>query len=443
MPLVTGANPLKIDIQPLQFVGLNRRENIRDEQIADGINIGSETLPKISPRLPREDLGYTLSDPQDLFSAGGKLAWVDGTNFYYDGVLKGTVTAGKKSMVDFNGHIVIFPDKKYYCYNSANVDYDTFGSFTAPDLDYVTTHYNRVFGCKGDSIRGSKWGDFKSWEDFSGEEDDSWAVDVVTKGDFTGIYTFQDHVIFFKSDYMTELYGAYPSQFKTVDVGKFGITDQRAVAEGNGYLLFVDKDGVKQYTGGVPKLVSDELDETYVDSALVSDGRRFYLFNNNGINNKLYMFDLRTMTWLPEDDLDVVAFTEIERTVYALDSSGKIWKFNSGSYDDIEWEFTTKEFDMNSFFKKSVSNVKIKAKMETASTVEVFLSSNGGEFKRLEIYNHYDDDSYKEIYCLVKTGRLSRFQIKVKGVGKSIVSGMVEYSFRSDKQIKNDYYTTN
>ena len=242
---------------------------------------------------------------------------------------------------------------------------------------------------------------------------------------------------------MTELYGAYPSQFKTVDVGVFGLVDQRAVAEGNGYLFFVDRDGVKQYTGGIPKPMSDELDEIYNDSALISDGRRFYLFNDNGTNKKVYTFDLRTQTWLPEDDLDVVAFTTIERTVYALDSTGKIWQFNSGSYNDIEWEFTTKEFDMNSFFKKSVKKIKLKAEMEEASTIEVYLSSNGGEFKRIKNYNHYDDDDYKEIYCNIKTGRLSRFQIKIKGVGKSIVSGMAEYSFRSDKQKKNDYYTTN
>jgi len=187
---------MKIELQPLNFIGLNKRENVKDDQIVDGVNVGSEALPKMSPRLPREDLGYSLSDPQDLFSAGGKLAWVDGTSFYYDGVEKGTVTAGKKSMVDFNGHIVIFPDKKYYCYNSNNVDYDEFGSFTAPDLDYITTHYNRVFGCKGDSIRGSKWGDFKTWDDFSGEEDDSWATDVVTKGNFTVYIHFQTMLYF-------------------------------------------------------------------------------------------------------------------------------------------------------------------------------------------------------------------------------------------------------
>jgi len=434
MTLVTRAKAVKIEVQPLQFSGLNKKEVINDDEISSGSNIGSDNLPKLSPRLPREDLGYTLTTPKDLFSAGGKLAWVDGTSFYYDGVSKGTVTATKKSMVDFNGHIVIFPDKKYYCYDSDNIAYDTFGTFTAPDLDYVTIHYNRVFGCKGDSIRGSKWGDFKEWEDFTGEQDDSWATDVVTKGDFTGIFTYQDHVIFFKSDYMTELYGAYPSQFSLIDVGRYGITDSRAVAEGNGYLLFVDKDGVKQYTGGIPKPVSDKLNEIYGSSALVSDGTRFYLFNNDGANNKVYVMDLRTMTWLPEDTLNVVAFTDIARTVYALDTSGKIWKFNSGTSTDIEWSFTTKEFDMNSFFKKVVKKIKIKAKMDLGAILKVFVNKNGTGFEPFNEFVYHSADDYREIYCLIDLERSNRFQVRIDGIGKSIVSGMVEYSFRSDKR---------
>lgn len=440
MSLITNAEPIKIDILPLDFVGINRKDNIADNEISDGFNLGFENLPKISTRLPREKLSYSLTDPQDLFSAGGKLAWVDGTNFYYDGVLKGTVTAGKKSMVDFNGHIVIFPDKKYYCYNSANVDYDTFGSFTAPDLDYVTTHYNRVFGCKGDSIRGSKWGDFKTWDDFSGEADDSWAVDVVTKGNFTGIYTFQDHVIFFKSDYMTELYGTYPAQFQTVDVGKFGITDQRAVAEGNGYLLFVDKDGVKQYTGGVPRKISEKLDLDYDESALISDGKRFYLYNKDGTTDKIYVYDIDYGSWLPEDDLEVVAFTEIERVVYALDTDGNIWKFNSGSFGETEWGFTTKQYDMNSFFKKTVRKIKLRLEMDTNSVANVYVNINGEGFVKYGEYTNTDGNPFKEFYTLIDLRRANRFQIAIIGEGKAVVSGLVEYSFRSDKPV--DYTPT-
>jgi len=565
MSLVSGANPVKIETQPLQFKGLNKKEVIADNEISSGQNIGFEALPKISPRFPREKIGSTWPNPKDLFSAGGKLVHVDGTDFYYDGIRKGTVTATKKSMVDFNGHIVIFPDKKYYCYKIGNPDVGTFGSFetavvdggiigigngvqtdfrynsgqvlnnvyldevettdyteedgvitfgstpidggnigtgngintkftysytdvldavyldgvettaytdlngainfdtapgeyvavtvdylesdvgseivvtvdytsTTPDLDYVTTHYNRVFGCKGNTIRGSKWGDFKVWEDFSGEQDDSWATDVASEGDFTGIYTYQDHVIFFKSNYMAELYGAYPSQFELIDVGAFGLIDQRAVAEGSGYLFFVDKDGVKQYTGGIPKLMSDELNETYVKSALISDGTKFYLFNYNGTSNKIYVFDLRTMTWMPEDNLDIVAFTEIEKDVYAFDTSGDIWKFNSGSSSGIVWNFETKEFDMNTFYRKVVRKLKVSIKMDAGANISLRISKNGGTFKVLSSYTNGSFSNYKEIYQLIDLDRVNRFKIKISGLGKSIVTGVFEYSFRSDKK---------
>ena len=96
------------------------------------------------------------------YSVGNKLCWVDGTKFVYDGVVKGTVTAGKKSMAEYFGIILIFPDKKYYNYNT-----DTFGTIpNCPDIKYICVHNNRAFGVGGNGFYASKLGDPLTWNYF-------------------------------------------------------------------------------------------------------------------------------------------------------------------------------------------------------------------------------------------------------------------------------------
>ncbi len=105
----------QVEVRPLLFQGLNKREMIEDNELADGINLDTELLPAISPRQPMQLL-RTLAAPESFTIINGKQVYVDGTNFLYDGVVKGTVTSGLKTMLDFNGNVLIFPDKKYYDY---------------------------------------------------------------------------------------------------------------------------------------------------------------------------------------------------------------------------------------------------------------------------------------------------------------------------------------
>ena len=169
-------------VKQLIFAGLNKKEMIDDKELSGGINLDSELVPAASPRKPI-NLLRTLVSPQAFCMINNKQVYVDGTNFYYDGVAKGTVALGNKSMVDFNGNIVIFPDLKYYDYIEG-----VFGTFICPyEIDFATVHYNRIFGIKGSNVYASKVGDFKVWDDYSGTAMDSWAADVYSPGDFTGI----------------------------------------------------------------------------------------------------------------------------------------------------------------------------------------------------------------------------------------------------------------
>jgi hypothetical protein len=106
------------------FGGLNENLAAQDGEIRAMENMTSDHYPLLSPRDRRYKTQH-LTKPNGL-SARDKLCWVDGTDFYYDGQVKGQVEDGEKRFYYVNSWVVIWPDKKYY-----NTATDEFGSLEA------------------------------------------------------------------------------------------------------------------------------------------------------------------------------------------------------------------------------------------------------------------------------------------------------------------------
>lgn len=413
-------------VKPLLFGGLNRKELIEDQELSDGVNLDSELIPAISPRGSTKLL-RTLASPQYFKMINNKQVYIDGTKFYFDGVERGTLTLGRKSMVDFNGVVVIFPDKKYYDY----VD-NVFGSFTCPyDIQYATVHYNRVFGIKGSDVYASKVGDFKTWDEYDGTELDSWAADVYSPGDFTGITSYQDHVIFFKRDQMYELYGYTPSQFKIIESAKMGCIDDRSIAEVGGILFFMSEKGVQSYSGGFPRSVSEKLNLGNVTEAVaIGDGRKYYV----AIDGKVYIHDTWQNNWIPYIDMAMIDFGKSNDDIYALGKDGKLIQFNSGE-EVVKWEAKTKIFDDGTFRKKSIKTVRLKLKMDINAEIKVYISIDEGDFqlKKYVINTETYHMTHREVFITIPIQRANTYQIKLVGQGRSVVYGEREYLLGSDR----------
>ncbi len=103
------------------FGGLNMSKGAGEGELADMRNLTADHYPVLGTRERRYRL-WTLQEPGGIFSWDG-LAWVEGTGFYYEGTLRGQVTAGEKTFGAMGAYIVILPDKCYY-----NVRTQEFGS---------------------------------------------------------------------------------------------------------------------------------------------------------------------------------------------------------------------------------------------------------------------------------------------------------------------------
>lgn len=146
-----------------KFAGLNATLYVKDGEFSDMKNLSSDNYPVLSPRKKRHKIRQ-LTKPNGLF-AHNKLAWVDGTGFYYNGILKGSVTDSKKQMVAMGAYIIIFPDKKYY--NTHTDEYGDLGhkvelssgsvSWELCSKDAVSYTYTSGTTAPGNPANGAYW----------------------------------------------------------------------------------------------------------------------------------------------------------------------------------------------------------------------------------------------------------------------------------------------
>lgn len=108
-------NQLRSDVSAItQFGGYNHNRRITDAEFADMSYMTSDDNPVIGTRNRRGKVRQ-LTNANGI-TAHDHLAWVDGTDFFYNGEkIDGiTLTDSEKQLVIMGAYIVIFPDKIYY-----------------------------------------------------------------------------------------------------------------------------------------------------------------------------------------------------------------------------------------------------------------------------------------------------------------------------------------
>jgi hypothetical protein len=351
-----------------------------------------------------------ISFAAGTFTAGAETAAITftGCSFKYDGVTKGPVTATAKSMCDFNGMVIIAPDKKYYNYGTG-----AFGTVaTMPDIDYVCVMNNRIWGVKASDVYATALGIYNSWDDYSGEETDSWATDVAEEGNFTGIVATQGRIICTKENYFYELYGNKPSNFNLHLITERGCIDGKSLIEVNEAPYFLSNTSAFNYDGSVPKPISLDLNETYISGVAGTDGRKYYISLYNGTAYNLYVYDTYTGVWHREDNLNVTDFAFLDNYLYAL-SGNDIYKFNSGT-ETVNFVAITDRFTEQYNGAKVASEFSMMVKMSGYAALRIYYSIDGGSYILADTIlssGYYSYTSY------LKPKRGNSIQLKFEGFG--------------------------
>ena len=292
-----------------------------------------------------------------------------------------------------------------------------------PKLKYATVHSSRVFGVDDDRVYASGFNSYGNWNlDAVDEynESNAWCSpsqsNTKAGGKFTGITTFQNHVICFKSDFMHEIYNT-KNPFRIQDIYAEGAIDNRTIQDVDGRLIFVSEDDVKIYTGSNPRIIGYNLNMPRYEYAVSgTDNRNYYLYcEESSGKSHLYVYDTFTEMWSeeePEEKTRVLSFSHNKNGMYMLCDNGVIYQMDTGDYLEHKWSFET-DLITN-------KTVDIKHIKKLQMLVDVDDDAPADE-PNLQVYVLYDDDNFETMSDEGKAKRLvfssnksGKFPIRVK-----------------------------
>jgi hypothetical protein len=316
-------------------------------------------------------------------------------------------------------------------------------------LRYVMSVGNRLWACGGKHIAASADGDPFNWNTFEGTAADSWQVDALGEGDFTGCVNYGGTPIFFKENALFKVLGDYPGVFTLNETPCFGIMPggERSVAEVSGYLFWVSSAGVMYYSGGVVRSIGTELGK--IDKAYAvggSDGIRYYVcFHNDGSDSaELYCYDTAYGAWYKEDELYVSSF--VGKTVlWATDNYGSLYSVGDPPVRFIpecavaEEDFASlllfTDYTFDTADRKYPHEIQTRFRIADGARIKLMIKYDSeGEFKTVPGGEITGDGRMDSVSLPVSVRRCDHFTLKIEGVGEWQLSYMsIESSVGSGK----------
>ena len=272
-----------------------------------------------------------------------------------------------------------------------------------PDLDWLTEHNNRVWGCSSTEnvIYACKLGDATNWFSYRGTAADSYAVTVGSDGAFTGAATCMGYALFFKENTLHKLYGSKPSDFQLSSLRCRGVAKgaARSLCVINETLYYLSPDGVMAWDGSIPTKVSTALDPARlrnVKSALggALDGR-YYLHLVRGSGEaqavRLLVYDTERGLWQEED----VCSYEMAgsggqlylwdgKAIWAADADREEnWQQAGGIEDGVSFELVSGDIGLDGPEELYLSRLTLRLEAEVKSRIEVAVSYDSGAWETL------------------------------------------------------------
>lgn len=341
---------------------------------------------------------------------------------------------------EYTKKLLMFPEKLSFDYNitpdeiGSKATFDLSSIPEMPAIRYATVHLSRLFGVDETKIYASGYNDYSNWNLDTAEEyneSNAWCSTAQSNtkagGNFTGIISFQNHVVCFKRDFMHEIYNT-KNPFRIQDVYAEGAVDNRTIQEVDGNLIFVSDDNVKIYTGSNPRIISHDLNiQRYNNPVSGTDGRFYYLYCTDDTPTRRFLvYDTLYQTWSERSSPEpIVQFACASIGIYALTDSGQLYKLDTEDYTH-EWSFETDLITNETLDIKHLKKIQMLADIDAGSHIEIYALydnetwSNDDNFKLSHlIYSSESLLSSGQTTIRVKPRKTANYGIKlhVEGYG--------------------------
>ncbi len=302
-----------------------------------------------------------------------------------------------------------------------------------PDLDFVCEFNNRLWGCSSANheIYASKLGDPTNWNSYQGTAADSYAVSVGSDGDFTGVISQQGYVVFFKEDYIHTIYGTKPSNFSLDTVQARGVMKgcSKSLCHVNETVMYVGRDAIMAYTGGMPESVSDKLNLRW-SSAVANQWKGKYYVDLTFFNKTTtYVYDLVHNVWMKEDEhenkllsrfyANGILFETREKERHISSRFTSLEEIRTG---DMDWYLESVYLEEGTIDQKKVHSLQFNVELETDAYFAVYVRyDNDVTWRRVASVTADRRNTYT---VPLKLKKCERYQYRLEGHGWFILYGM-------------------
>lgn len=318
-----------------------------------------------------------------------------------------------------------------------------------PNMEYICEYGSRLWGADGKTIYASALDDPTNFFDYSGTADDSWAVEVPSKGPFTGCYALGSSVIFFKEDKIYKVLGSYPAEYTLYAYEMEGTISQQSIVNINDTLYYMGPHGVMTYSGGAASNISFPLGEKrYLYSVAGTDGENYYLSCedlNTNVQN-FFVYSPKYGIWIREDNIKARAFTRIGSSLSFAADDGYVYQEDAyiqgeGPDANLPWSMTFKPFyesissgsysSSKIFSKKRYSKIIIRTELPAGSWMKVEVREDDGPWKEVKKVTGTESGLSR---LVIPIGRCDKCQLRLSGEGVFTLMGMQkEFRIGSDK----------
>lgn len=399
----------------------------------EGLNIWVESVSMWQP-VATTYIRITIPDAKltESFSEGDTVTFNSGVN---------DINAGSAIQKLTNTSMVIIGILPHISYTEDTTDtWQLTVERKLPDLDFICTNNNRVWGCHygkdaqgklTNEIYASKLGDFKNWYSFNGISTDSYAASIGEDGRWTGCITYQGKPTFFKENAIFRVYGNMPSEYQIVTNNARGVQygSEKSLAILNEYLIYKSPVDVVIYDGATPTSISQAFgrDRIYYDAAAGATLNKYYISMQDSIGRFYYfVYDLETNLWMREDAKNkLIQFTTSEAgQIYA--HNGKVI-YGIGANDNmlflrqlagetnVSWWAETGDIGFEYPDHKKVSKIAIRAYVPFESEIEVWISYDDKAFEQKAVIRGNNETKTKII--TIQPMRCDHYRLRFKGLG--------------------------
>lgn len=332
-----------------------------------------------------------------------------------------------------NGNVLTLPRETFIELTGEGATNITFSGTIkreVPDIKHVIEWNNRLWGVSDEdnTIYACKLGDPKNWKYYQGTSLDSYYAQQGTDEEWTGCAAYSSHLIFFKENRMTKIYGTSPSTFQITNTRCFGVEkgSSKSVVVLNNIVLYKSSIGIMAYEGGDPYCISEKLNCKFKNVVAGTEGAKYYASAQRDDGTfEVYVFDIDKACWHKEDDVRFRGCTILDgRLLFISDRDTKAFDRNkiyvinpetaSETVSQREWMAVFGAFDENIENQKIFSKMSLRFIAQPKTIVTIYIKMDDGEWERIKQIGYTETGG---VTVPIVPRRCDRFYIKIVGKG--------------------------